>query len=172
MNRDYRMLYTTIIKKKHKGELAFVCPECSSIHYAGVKISAQLFDLNSGTDSLEINVKIKCRDCHKTFVTNLSKALDPDIAQFIVALNKKGYKTTYSCQGHIYKSGEESLSYVTFEESLSKDKLSELPATWRADPIDTLTTGTTIRSSISKYGLSTVMEDLGKWINKLPDNCD
>jgi hypothetical protein len=65
---------------------------------------------------------------------NESIELDDNIADLIMILNNKGYKTIHSCEGHFYSNGENSYlngGYLTIED-LNKDieeVLSFLPDT-------------------------------------------
>ena len=67
--------------------------------------------------------------------------VDKDIAATIQILNKKGFHTLFSCEGHreLLPGGEKirtSFPYITFTSGLSDDILSSLPESWTYEEED------------------------------------
>lgn len=134
-------LYTTnkinngidTIVKMH-GDLALMCPACYDIthihdfyyeniirsEYCGTKIAI--------LDQLPILV-----DCDKCGYNELAIALDPNIAETISILNKKGYITKECCEGHdenlFYScTNVDSKPYVLFHYGIS---INDVPKFWK-----------------------------------------
>lgn len=68
----------------------------------------------------------KCKDAEPII-------LDPRIAFTIMILNKKGFKTTFSCAGHKWPPDETDVPYISFEDSVPIDIFKNLPEGWRLD---------------------------------------
>ena len=59
--------------------------------------------------------------------------LDPRIANTVMILNKKGFNTRFSCDGHKYSKTETAIPYIVFDESVPIDIFRTLPKGWRLD---------------------------------------
>jgi hypothetical protein len=100
---------------KVKGTLAYMCPACKEITYLEGSYSFNLKNVNKPENSVhaKIVVKLTCDNCGH-IINNATGALDPNIAPVISELNKKGYYTLESCEGHQYDDEKSSQPYIWF----------------------------------------------------------
>lgn len=79
-------------------------------------------------------IDMTCKSCGSINTT----VLDDKIAVLVSKLNAKGYKTKYSCEGHIRiaSNGMYSLPYVSFDESIPICIFNTLPEGWYVGWLD------------------------------------
>jgi len=81
-------------------------------------------------DNIKFDKKLDWNFCPKSNCNGNTIEIDELFIPIIIELNKKGYKTTYSCSGHIYDSHIN--SYIGFEGDI---KLNSLPNGYVYDKI-------------------------------------
>lgn len=82
-----------------KGEYGFICPHCGNVMYKKVDYTIAFNWLHDYAAPVEESFLEICETCGKEIDTY---SLDPNIAQIICDLNRMGYKTTNSCEGHTF----------------------------------------------------------------------
>lgn len=171
---------------KHSGYMGVLCPKC----YAGTVLKGHLkynvapAEKGKYTDDLFLFVKpkiaITCPECGKTvFVDSF---IDPNILPILTTLNRKGYITEFSCEGHVERVEDDfgqSVAYIRFKHPEQRAVLERYPliSPWEDGSerntivdedtmiiehifqIDCLETNTTIRER---------MAALRRWANSLP----
>lgn len=169
---------------KHSGHMGVLCPKC----YAGTVLKGHLkYNVapaeNKYGDELFLFVKpkiaITCPECGKTvFVDSF---IDPNILPILTTLNRKGYITEFSCEGHAERVEDcfgRSVAYIRFKHPEQRVILENYPITspWEDGSernviideegiieqifsIDCPDTSTTIRER---------MAALRRWANSLP----
>ena len=110
---------------------------------------------------LNINLTFMCPFCENRVV---GIELDPNIAEDISILNKKGYTTKYCCEGHISDHQYITSPYIYFN-NMHYDIAKNLPKTWC---VDNDYDGFIIRGDISNPKKK-ILEDLHKMVEKLPE---
>ena len=168
---------TITMEESRHGFLSLMCPHCFNIvtRQVDYDISSsveaiQHVDGRSQTPDLHLffskNYKMtKCPKCKSKYVDMIE--LDPNISKAISLLNKKGYFTSYCCEGH----GRYDTGYVVFTNKYQVlEHLNTLPITWCLDYND-------IKQQKSKLIIRTeycnkaeAMVDLLDWANGLPFN--
>ena len=134
-------LYTTIENNnafctavKMHGDLALMCPACHDItyihnfYYENIIKSSQCCDKITIPDQLPIQI-----NCDKCDYNGFAIAIDPNIADTISILNKKGYITKECCEGHgenlFYScTNVDSKPYVLFHYGIS---INDVPKFWK-----------------------------------------
>ena len=108
----------------YTGPGGLICPKCGngSVHF---------FDhVKRGHQTQEIH--IHCLDCD--FQCNISSIniIDPNITKAISSLNRKGYKTRFSCEGHPDDTKYGGTAYIEFVDASLKQIVKEhpLPSPW------------------------------------------
>lgn len=141
------------------GTIALMCPLCYDIIYINGSYS---MNLNYYRDKIcaSIHISYLCKN-DRLYVEGIE--LDPNIAEAISQLNKKGYLTKFCCEGHTYNGKECSSPYIYFKNNL--DESIELPETWKFD--SNFNARDVIRSNLDKYSKTKVLEDLYEWVDKL-----
>ena len=104
-------------KKMRYKHLGIICPKCFNIQYTKVSIEPDDCEtcddwINFGKQiSIEAGFMFTCSNCRRNV---LAITVDANIAEAIALLNKKGYKTKYSC------GGDNCLPYIVFDESMTR----------------------------------------------------
>lgn len=107
---------------KHSGHMGILCPKC----YAGTVLQGHLkynvapAEKAKYGDELSLFVKpkiaITCPECGKmVFVDSF---IDPNILPILTTLNRKGYLTEFSCEGHAERVEgvfRQSVAYIKFK---------------------------------------------------------
>ena len=152
------------IKIINSGTLAYMCPHCYNIIYINGKTYSSISTSSSIIDNfyLDINLIFMCSFCENR-VNGIE--LDPNIADDISILNKKGYKTKYCCEGHISDHQYISAPYIYFNNT-HDDIAKNLPKTWYVD--NDGYDGFVIRADINN-SKKKILEDLHKMVEKLPE---
>lgn len=152
------------IKIINSGTLAYMCPHCYNIIYINGKTYSSISTSSSIIDNfyLDINLIFMCSFCENR-VNGIE--LDPNIADDISILNKKGYITKYCCEGHISDHQYISAPYIYFN-NMHCDIAKNLPKTWYVD--NDGYDGFVIRGDINN-SKKKILEDLHKMVEKLPE---
>lgn len=135
------MKFSHDVKKTVYGNIGIICPHCM-----GYQI-----DLVNGMELLPEPAKwtVCCPECGKEFKMYALNALDPNITRTISVLNKKGYKTKFSCEGH-FDVSDMSEPYIIIKgdaEEIFKEN--PLPELWFLDDVRMFSGCFTIRSDRS-----------------------
>ena len=105
--------------ERKKGRVALMCPTCNRMSYFNIDCTNKSTSIgNTDGESLISQTYMKyCDFCDYTIYS--VGAIDGGIAEAVEILNKKGYKTSYSCEGHYDdKHGITSLPYILFNPSI------------------------------------------------------
>lgn len=168
INNDFEIVYGEGIESNMNGTLALMCSNCYGLTYIdieyNIKIKSKLYGHNVSI-SRDPKISITCKNCHWYGDAIL---LDPNIAETISILNKKGYKTKYCCEGH---SGEKyqydgkdyyvDTGYIKFEKGICIDPDS-LPESWY------LVLNDMIIKSKKDHSI-TYLNDIYEWAKSLPE---
>lgn len=98
------MVDSTIFKQ------AFICNKCFKVYPVDVKFNLRLLDNDKYRIILRNTTMEKiCETCNRVTIHYM---VDSEIANIVRLFNLIGYKTVYSCQGHVYrcKNGKYSIS--------------------------------------------------------------
>lgn len=157
---------TTFYRSKDKGEFTYFCPKCNTPN--NIKIISQISVRGSEDICVCFKVFITCRNCGEMFVT-CDKGIDPNISNAIIKLNKLGFKTTSSCEGHV----DEHMGYVIVNPYILFENDSIIkyghPDGWYFIYDEN---GTRLEYKINKYGYNNdekinALENLYKWIDTI-----
>ena len=88
--------------------------------------------------------------------------IDFKLAETISLLNKKGYRTKYSCEGH----GKRLEPYIYFSAFQFTDNFNTLPSSWYVDYNPVFQDGDIIRSNLIQY--PNCNTDIYNWACRLP----
>lgn len=157
-----------------EGDIAFMCPICYHIYRARVRAKQYVFLRQTSVSenyadvvvsSPELHFRIdKCPECEGRDLDLI--VLDPNIADIISALNKKGYFTEYCCEGHGTCD-----PYIYFKNLDLYDLFSlNLPLSWYIDNLDLKENCLVIRADRSNW--EAALEELQEWVDSLPDISD
>ena len=171
---------------KYSGYMGLLCPKCyKDILIKGhVKFNAIPVEEKNRYD-YELNLYIQefigvtCPECGKLFFAD--SFIDVNILPILSVLNKKGYITEYSCEGHPSKAtiSELSTAYVRFKYYDQHDILEAypLPAPWEDTTYEDayfdharnkIIYPFTIRCKDNNATIRTRMASLRRWANSLP----
>lgn len=139
-----------------------MCPHCYNIIYMNGKTYSDISSSDIDDFYLDINLIFTCSFCENR--TN-GIELDPNIAEDISILNKKGYTTKYCCEGHISDHQYIAIPYIYFNDT-HDSIVKNLPGTWHVDSDGY--DGFIIRGDISN-SKKKILEDLHKMVEKLPE---
>lgn len=110
------------------GELAMLCPECFEVSYFKIDPERRMYkyDLSINEDDSP-KYTCKCHNCGYTLTQGSQSFIDPNIAEALSYLNKAGYETVYSCEGHMSDMYicEMSPLYITFKNHHNFDSIPE-----------------------------------------------
>ena len=143
------------------GTIAYMCPHCYNIIYMNGKTYSSISSSNIDDFYLNINLTFMCPFCENRVV---GIELDPNIAEDISILNKKGYTTKYCCEGHISDHQYISAPYIYFNNT-HDDITKNLPKTWN---VDTEYDHFVIRGDINN-SKKKILEDLHKMVEELQE---
>lgn len=116
-----------------KGTIAVMCPKCYNNTKHMVSQDSSIIVLsNTYNDCVSPFTKIEykinnCKKCSAEDVIGIES--DPNIADAISILNKKGYYTKYCCEGH----SDRDSPYIYFSDLNILDVIHRLPLTWNID---------------------------------------
>ena len=160
-------LFTTISDTKVKKKLSLLCPYCFSIEgeiVQNIETSFSRTYLEDGeklyAHSIIYMIDGNCVNCEQ-YVDEFI-VVDHDIAPALSLLNKKGFKTVFSCAGH--RDGD--IAYIFFKSiNISKYIIpGTLPKGWYVDVRDFENNKFIIRSKHNEYDPS----ELTAWAERLP----
>ena len=169
--KDVKNRFDVVSKESHEGYITFICPKCYALNVMKHKVKIKLYDSIFHVASIKIG--IECWECGEYFKEDLHNGIDPEIAFCIAELNRKGYKTVFSCQGHdgdFLMTGKTG-AYVYFKDYLPNEATKLLPECWKLDPPDSSGVqrfGDIIRCDYEK-SLKSRIESLTEWVIELPD---
>lgn len=120
----------THIHKKSVGYMGYLCPDCGHVNkiYVACKYTIKAPKTVYVTKSI---IEVGCEECGGRFETDMI-GIDPNIISVIETLNKLGYKTEFSCEGHVYEDGNVSIPYVRFINSTVIEKYGS-PKGWKSE---------------------------------------
>lgn len=123
---NYNLSYTHI-HQKSVGYMGYICPSCNHVNKIYV---AYKYTIKSPNPIYFVDSKLEviCEECNKSFESSII-GIDPNIISVIETLNKLGYKTDFSCEGHVYSNGNISRPYVRFTDSRAIEKYGS-PKDW------------------------------------------
>ena len=99
-----------------KGRAALFCHGCGRMNYFKIYSKSKIITDNYVCWEMPTYV-MDCKFCGRRIRSD--NIIDGGIAEAIEILNKKGYKTSYSCEGHYdEKYGVSSLPYILFDPSM------------------------------------------------------
>lgn len=151
------------LKRFASGTIAYMCPLCYKIVYINGK-----YDYNINTNIEEFNFYTEfiynCPCCDHT-VKGIE--LDPNIAESISELNRKGYITEFCCEGHISKKNYQDPPYISFSTYYNSIK-NLLPKSWYIDEDYNMANMFVIRGDIKHYSKKQILKDLENMVNDLP----
>ena len=160
------------------GTIGIMCAYCYNTTLISGNCSID-FKKEDDLDNTEINLELKpAMYCRKCKVVDNGIILDPNITEIVSVLNKKGYKTKGSCEGHKYKEKDgnliyvedKSYAYIEFEEPIVKEILSnpkhKLLGRWFEKDLYTITCKCTGYTQYQR------LRDLRDWVNNLEERED
>lgn len=122
-----------IHKCRSTGTIAIMCPNCYSNTKHMISVESTV-SVVSNTKCTQVSPCInpryiihECKTCSCEDIVGIE--LDPNIADTISILNKKGYYTNYCCEGH----NRMQAPYIYFSDLAILDVLHTLPLTWYID---------------------------------------
>lgn len=129
-------------------------------------------DVENGSDGKGLSVKCeRCGSMHTIL-------LDPKMGDVVAALNQKGYKTAYSCDG--FESEHQiDLPYISFDaKTTPSDIFNSLPYRWGVSndaDFDKACMDNTVSIYYNEYGeyddsIDWDVKDMLEWVDKLPYN--
>ena len=188
-NRSYSYGDSDSINHSFNGYLGFYCPKCFYPFLVHARINIDLeykhYFANDEEDNINFctNYTITCPKCGQS--STYDHYLDPAITPNIALLNKKGYKTLFSCQGHNHRrdySNNDTWgpvdsflnygAYIMFCKEVNMENIIKkypLPSIWKLDTYPYLANGIVIRCDDDHDDLMLRMVTLYDWINMLPD---
>lgn len=166
IGHSYKNKNMTYHTSTREGFVCYMCPECFHLELAKIDLTLSCnLSFISHTDNkshvfCSYDLTMKCLNCEK-IIDNWIE-LDPNIASSIISLNRKGYLTKYSCEGH-----GKGLGYISFLNFYDiQPYLHTLPITWYVDLEDYRQGKLIIRSDKENYREAII--ELEEWVNTLP----
>lgn len=167
------------LSRKYRGVVGLMCQNCNNVIYRRLYVTIKSSiedDKEHSNDNLKDNQYIYanlpfsikksiCENCKCKDVNMIQ--LDPNIAETISVLNKKGYSTKFCCEGHGYGG-----AYVYFNNDEIMKKMFDtifntLPSSWYLDLNNFKESKIIIRSDENEYP-NNILE-LNEWADSLPD---
>lgn len=153
------------------GKVGLMCPHCFNFMIRMVNFTSSIMIENEDPTDVEepemwmfndvVYSVSKCKFCEKETVNLIP--IDANIVEAIGKLNKKGYTTKFSCEGH-----GDNLGYIYFENHTISKYFNTLPITWYSDIPDFRSNNMCIiRSDSCNYEEGII--DLNEWVDSLPN---
>lgn len=149
------------IRNAASGTIAYMCPYCYDIIYINGSYNLN-FKFHRDNIYPKLTITYRCKVCNN-IVEGIE--LDPNIAETISILNKKGYYTKYCCEGHYENKKPNSTPYIYFDRfSPNEDSL---PNGWYIDK--DFKNNHTIRAKLEKHSKKQILKDIYNWACNLPN---
>lgn len=124
------------------GYFGAICPNCMD------------YSIQNATSPVMRNgitkIKMICPHCSHVYNLNTIDWIDPNITKAISILNRKGYNTKFSCEGHQEEELPEAYIYFRSEEQISILDKFPLPYPWWLDTENKCLDGFVIRAQAYK----------------------
>lgn len=153
------------------GTLALMCPHCYSISKHHITIDGRVSITVDHTIKHNILPWMYCsymdeRECMQCGeYANKLIELDPNIADTISILNRKGFYTKFCCEGH--GDDTQNCPYIYFQNKYLMDCYAHtIPITWYVDISDIRNGNFIIRSESANY--EECLLDIYEWAKGLP----
>lgn len=152
------------------GTLALMCPRCYHIEKYNVTANGKISISQTNSTNTRVLPFIgisyyndsACPECGNDNHDLIE--IDPNIADTISILNRKGFHTAFCCEGH---GDNDTLAYIYFVRKYIMEKyIGTLPLTWYVDLDDIRRGHFIIRSESSNY--VEAMLDIYEWAKSLP----
>lgn len=164
--------------------IAFICPDCFNTMVFKANITIRLQNVDKEAFSYvyaEPKYTIQCTKCSAINTYAREEYIDPNIAPIIAELNRKGFVTKFSCEGHeestpdleIYDKFylDKCLPYIWFKYAEQRHVLQDYPLVkpWYVDEDD----GDVFCIRVNKedyanYSLEDRLITLKQWVDNLP----
>ena len=152
------------------GTLALMCPRCYHIEKYNVIANGKIAISPINSTNVQVSPFIRishyndgpCPECGNDNYDLIE--IDPNIADTISILNRKGFHTAFCCEGH---GDYGTMGYIYFVRKYIMEKyIGTLPPTWYVDLDDIRREHFIIRSESSNY--VEAMLDIYEWAKSLP----
>ena len=154
---------------KYKDYMGVFCPVCFNPIVMRTSITLNMQHVDKDEEA-EIRVTqqymIECPKCHTKNV--YSKLDGPNITPMLAELNRKGYETVGSCEGHRLNQKDAELPYIKFKYPRQRDVIKYIPlqGPWFLDETDF--PEFIIRCPDVSVPIRERMAHLRRWVNALP----
>lgn len=177
VNIEYRD--ETYFHDQVKGNIGFICPHCGYSIICSASINNVMF-VDNGDFYVSNIYHVTCGNCNMEFIQDTGH-IDPNIAEVLSTLNKKGYQTEWSCEGHPESNTCVSIAYIVISNPNLKVVLNDypLPKSWIVDDnewfhIETVcdwekTEEDTKKVLRMRYSKKQRIKDLMVWAESLPE---
>jgi len=161
------------------GTAGFFCPRCFRPIIVDLDIKSKLISRLNDVH-VQINYDINCPHCYNEFVWKGSP-LDSNLTEAIATLNRKGYKTLFSCEGH----NKKDIPYIYFRYPNQRKVLKYIPIgyPWKLRVCEDETSIVypyeikVLHKHSKQFCLEAepntdrtkLIKELYKWVNKLPE---
>lgn len=160
------IVYSELEHKRH-GFISIMCLKCFNIFNTFISTKYYSTMISDPEDELFLRLAepaaclTYCKYCntdHPHFTE-----LDYNISEVISKLNKKGYRTLFSCEGH----KEDNEAYIYFMSNNILKYTSMLPISWNVDLDNLKENKVIIRSSYENF--DEAMNDIRDFVDSLPE---
>ena len=154
--------------RKEKDYIGFYCNSCFNpmVFRASVTMNIQNVDKDATSHiSMTPCYNVQCPVCGN--LMQFKDCLDPNITPMIAELNRKGYETIESCEGHRVNQDDVSLPYISFKYPEQKNVIKYIPlqGPWYLDDNND---AFIIRCKDVSIPIRERMAYLRRWVNALP----
>lgn len=162
----------------HKGDQALMCSNCYEL--TPIKMEAKSTLIYKPKLNICFNplISYDCEECG--YDNEVAIILDGKIASIISDLNKKGYKTCYSCEGHFNNYCTEYIddndefifnvaeAYISFEKPLEVDSIPKFWVLYNEDD-EMKHRIITTNSDEKGFNKNKALDSLRVWVKNLPE---
>lgn len=154
---------------KYKDYMGVWCPVCFNpiVMRTSITLNMQHVDKEEVSEiKVTQQYMIECPKCHAK--NKYTKLDDPNIVPMIAELNRKGYETVGSCEGHRLNQKDAELPYIKFRYPKQRDVIKYIPlqGPWFLDESDF--PNFIIRCPDVSVPIRERMAHLRRWVNALP----